>query len=581
MHNSILKPEYRKSWALIIGINKYLNFPPLEYARNDAKEVAKILEEKFNFEKENIYLLIDQKATKEMIMISFFKFAQTNTKPDDRILIFFAGHGHTLTGNSSEVGFLVPADGNLNDLSTLIRWDDLTKNADLIKAKHLFFVMDACYGGLAITRAPQPGRTRFLKNMLQRYSRQILTAGKADEQVADYGGPLPKHSIFTGYLLEALEGKASKDGVITANNVMSYVYEKVSKDNYSKQSPHFGFLEGDGDFIFNVSILDSLKEEGKKDNDFLYEIPYTISEKENKEKEKPDVIEKTKEYLSHDRYRIKMDDLAVKEIRRSLSVITEKFSLKQNVSSEEFIERLKVYESITYNLQAITVCIAYWGNTNYIPVLKKIISRMAENQEIIEGKEPWIALRWYPTIILLYSGGISSIAADNYQNLTTIFTTKISQRYKEDSELVFLISEALERLKRTELFQTLPEYKQKYVPISEYLFKLLQPLLGDLLFIGKDYERVFDRFEVFLALVHADLCSKKGVCIWGPVGRFGWKYNSLPGMDNIFKEIRKEAEDQKNEWLPLKSGLFGGSYERFIGICQKYEEDILKKLHWY
>ena len=75
----------------------------------------------------------------------------------------------------------------------------------------MLFVMDACYGGLVFTRSLAPGSMRFLKDMLLRYSRQVLTAGKADEVVADSGGPVSGHSIFTGYFIEALKDKAAKD----------------------------------------------------------------------------------------------------------------------------------------------------------------------------------------------------------------------------------------------------------------------------------------------------------------------------------------------------------------------------------
>src|SRR5439155_10124504 len=110
-------------------------------------------------------------------------------------------------------------------------WDDLTRNSELIRAKHMLFVMDACYGGLALTRNTQPGSARFLKDMMLRYSRQVLTAGKANEVVADSGGPLPAHSVFTGHLIEGLRGKATAaNGVITANGLMAYVYQSVAND---------------------------------------------------------------------------------------------------------------------------------------------------------------------------------------------------------------------------------------------------------------------------------------------------------------------------------------------------------------
>ena len=66
----------------------------------------------------------------------FMKYTQDGSVGnDDRIVVFFAGHGHTVPGRRGETGFLLPVDGDPSDLSTLIRWDDLTRNADLISAK--------------------------------------------------------------------------------------------------------------------------------------------------------------------------------------------------------------------------------------------------------------------------------------------------------------------------------------------------------------------------------------------------------------------------------------------------------------
>ncbi|MDT4895662.1 MAG: hypothetical protein QOH25_739 [Acidobacteriota bacterium] len=81
----------------------------------------------------------------------------------------------------------------------------------------------------------------------------MLTAGKEDEVVADGGGPLGANSIFTGYLIEGLRG-AAKDanGVLTANLLMNYVYQKVGQDSRSQQTPHYGHIDGDGDFVLST-----------------------------------------------------------------------------------------------------------------------------------------------------------------------------------------------------------------------------------------------------------------------------------------------------------------------------------------
>src|SRR5690606_18808683 len=134
-----------------------------------------------------------------------------------------------------------------------------------------------CYGGLAISRRPlPPGSTRFLRNMLQRYARQVLTSGKADEVVADAGGVRAGHSIFTAHVLDALEGAAAtSEGVLTANRLMAYVYEKVANDQNSHQTPHYGFLDGDGDFVFDMAPLENLGHEETGGEDLLVNVGTT------------------------------------------------------------------------------------------------------------------------------------------------------------------------------------------------------------------------------------------------------------------------------------------------------------------
>lgn len=226
-----LIPTYSNSHALVIGINGYKTAAPPSYAVSDATAIASALTDRFQFPSKNIHLLLESDATRAAVLDHFLSFACDGTEVNDRLVVFFAGHGHTVKSSRGDVGYLVPWEGDCGKLATLIRWDELTRNADLIEAKHILFLMDACYGGLAIMRALKPGSMRFLNDMLLRRSRQVLTAGKADEVVADLGGPLPNHSVFTGHLLEALDGKAADPtGVLTANGVVAYVYQSVASD---------------------------------------------------------------------------------------------------------------------------------------------------------------------------------------------------------------------------------------------------------------------------------------------------------------------------------------------------------------
>ncbi len=160
--------------------------------------------------------------------------------------------------------------------------------AEAIPAKHVFFVMDSCYSGLGLTRgAGRAGSENFIREVSRRSARQMLTAGGADQQVAD-GGP-NGHSVFTWTLMQALEGSAdlNNDGVITATELASYIGPVVS--SLSLQTPAFGSLPGSegGEFLFelkaNEEFLDAsstqLDEEAIRLNQQIERTRAAIAEK--------------------------------------------------------------------------------------------------------------------------------------------------------------------------------------------------------------------------------------------------------------------------------------------------------------
>ncbi|MEQ1064889.1 caspase family protein [Acinetobacter sp. XH1741] len=564
--NHLLKTDYSNSYALIIGINNYQKVSPLGYAVNDAQEVSDVLINKLNFPKENVKILIDEEATKSNILKAYHSYTSDSINIDDRLIIFFAGHGHTLKGYRGDVGYLVPFDADTNDTSTFIRWDELTRNAELIRAKHILFIMDACFSGLAIYRDAKVGANRFLHDMYKRFSRQVITAGKADEPVADSGGPLPNHSIFTGHLIEGMLGKAANDlGIITANSLMSYVYTKVSQAPNSEQTPHYGQFDGDGDFIFFCPDEFKQPSDTQIGTDHLISIPYVNEARTLQSLD--DKVKKLKELLSSPNSKITIEDFFNDEIRTFLSKTNEEqFNLNErNLDYPQLIEKINKYEEISRDLCILTALIAYWGEVPHLSLIEKIIKLssdpLLDNQS---GLVILIELRWYPLILLQYFAGISAIANKNYLTLAKILNTTLneSNRNDENETLSLRLSNSTSEI--TNIFKQMPGHERQYIPMSEYLFTHLQPYLDNLFFLGKSYEYSFDYFEILRSLVILDSqLVKNPDRAWSPIGRFGWKFKSFIFSDNsILSKVKNEILTEKSNWPPLQVGLFGGEYGR-------------------
>ena len=579
------EPRYSNSWALLIGINKYDHAPPLGYARNDADKVAETLRNKLAFPSENIELLQDADATRSNILAKFLEFASAKVQPNDRIVVFFAGHGFTKEGHRGEIGYLVPSDGNTEDLSTLLRWDDLTRNAEVVTAKHILFIMDACYGGLAVQRSLAPGSMRFAKDMIKRFSRQVLTAGKADEVVADSGGPREGHSVFTGHLLDAMEGAAATvDRVLTANGVMAYVYDRVAKDYQSNQTPHYGFLDGDGDMILDDTPLENLDDDQQTDHDILVEIPASLEFRTENPQTKT-LSDSFKEYVSDPRLRIRLHDSLASEVRKVMAKINEVVSAGQGttVKVDVIPNTLREFEEIVSDLADALIILCRWGTSEHRSNIQQALSHLSSTNLVSGGSGLPQRMLWYPMMYLTYVSGIGALCAGNYQILAEVLLAPVAKRHSGEATepIVVSITKGFGEFGHNDIFKSVSGHERHHVPRSEYLFKVIQPCVEDMLFLGSDYERLFDRFEILFSLVYADRnFSFNDERAWGPAGRFWWKYSSRDSEQNPFDQVVEEANIQKHNWPPIRAGLFDGSMERFSMIAQKHR-NILDTVSWY
>jgi uncharacterized caspase-like protein len=247
--------EYSSSHALVVGINRYHHWPGLEYAAKDARAMAVLLE----LQGFQIHLLTNEQATRQNILAEL-KIIDESVDRNSRVVFYFAGHGQTedLPG-AGERGYLVPVDADAYDWQqTMLSMNHLNQRMKRIRAKHILMAFDSCYSGLGLTRSirrhPEQG-SAYIQKMMRSRSIQILTAGSRSEQAIEAAG----HGLFTDHLLAAISGAAdiNADGYITATEIYATVRPSITQKSHSRQTPQFGYIEGNGDIIFFSSPHES------------------------------------------------------------------------------------------------------------------------------------------------------------------------------------------------------------------------------------------------------------------------------------------------------------------------------------
>jgi hypothetical protein len=153
----------------------------------------------------------------------------------------------------------------------------------------------------------------------------------------------------------------------------------------------------------------------------------------------------------------------------------------------------------------ITGC--YWSRESQENLWINCLERIANNLSRECGVFIKILhnLRLYPALLLLYGGGIASIAAKKYDMFSSLLhIPRIISLY--DGETI-----PAERLNIYSVIdyehsqKLLPSVGRLYTPLSDHLYEILRGPFREILPQDIRYQECFDRFEYLFALVHADL----------------------------------------------------------------------------
>jgi formylglycine-generating enzyme required for sulfatase activity len=229
-------------WLLAIGIDSYLSWPRLKTATNDAKAVRDTLLSRYHLDKSHVIELLDDKATRKNILAAFRDLAK-KVKPEDSLLVFYAGHGHIdqITGKGS----WIPVESSTDDPSSWIDNRNITDylNINAIKAKHVLLVSDSCFSG-DFFRGNRGTNTptiddAFLKKAYNRSSRQAISSGGL-EPVSDagFGG----NSVFSHFLVAALQSNSKS--YLIPSEIFGEIKSGVGRN--ADQLPQYGDLHGVG-----------------------------------------------------------------------------------------------------------------------------------------------------------------------------------------------------------------------------------------------------------------------------------------------------------------------------------------------
>lgn len=185
--------------------------------------------------------------------------------PDDSLVLFFAGHGHTRSSRvgskTVDSGYLVPAAARRDKFGDLLPLDAFLDDVAQLPARHVLVILDACHSGFALGQAVQRTRSAvaYRDDLASRPSRRVITSARPDQLALD-NGPVAGNSLFTGTLVEGFNwGRADLDGngLVTASELGLYLQQQVgqaAQQRQGRQTPDFGSfgLDEHGELVISL-----------------------------------------------------------------------------------------------------------------------------------------------------------------------------------------------------------------------------------------------------------------------------------------------------------------------------------------
>lgn len=231
---AVAQPSAGQTWAVVVGVDDYIKpgVPDLRYACSDAKLLAQALRELMQVPADHLFVFTTDETTPEKTpsvsnIVLRLDWLRKNSKPQDTVIFFFAGHGATIDGES----FLLTEEADNRSLATLkvsaLSARDLDAYVRRAPASHTLMLLDACRDD------PRSGSAALDAALVQNLS--LTTANQESATLfscsvgqRSWEWDAKKHGFFTYFLVEGLRSQAlDGEGYVTLASLTQFLSKSV------------------------------------------------------------------------------------------------------------------------------------------------------------------------------------------------------------------------------------------------------------------------------------------------------------------------------------------------------------------
>jgi SIR2-like domain len=224
----------------------------------------------------------------------------------------------------------------------------------------------------------------------------------------------------------------------------------------------------------------------------------------------------------------------------------------------EMKKRVLSYERTCESALGVMAAGGYYARRQQADAFRELLELCA-SAPVSEGSRipMWDGVELYPALLLLYTGGVTATATENWPFLKALLRdSRFTDIYGTSPMVLKVYPWAIDPDKDV-TSAALHNGQRLYEPMAEWLYKTLRDPLAEYLPLDFRYDAAFERFEALSALTFVEVKKEQDPDgrDWAPLGRFAVVHKVRWGRDSVLSAMRQEYNEEGIEWAPIKNGL--------------------------
>ena len=292
-----------------------------------------------------------------------------------------------------------------------------------------------------------------------------------------------------------------------------------------------------------------------------------------------------KRYLSSPEYNIAFSDLITKMAGEAFQKIIEKANYYIPLNADVLAAYTTWHHDAVADLMDAAILTAQWGNAQQLEMFGKVLCKLSI-KPFVSGEVSRVGselLHGLGAQFLFNAVGMACVKHERFAELEKILSLTIpAPHFKSINLRQPLIQVLGEQYWDNEVFNNLLG-QNYYYPWTMWLKEIVSPHFIPHFIVDSEVEATYYIWEHLKSLVFG---FKNDNRLLGKYFTTGFFLHYRAGLvrnicsDEPYTEFYAGGDKLKNEWPPIKQGMFGGKYNQYQELVKQAEEYYRKVIRW-